>query len=137
MEHKERRIHERFSLNLQVKISATNEVGEIVFSEETSAENISAGGAFIVTDRKLPLAGTVELEFLLAFEDLEKLRFILSVESLRACQGKHVRVKASGIVIRAEEKGVAVIFDTDYQIYPMQPSEEEPAGSTQSPVSDP
>jgi len=123
MKNKERRIQERFSLNLQVKISATDENGKKVFAEETTTANISAGGAFIITDRKFPLAGKLELEFLLAFEDLEKLRFILSVESLRACQGKQVWVKASGIVIRKEEQGVAVIFDTDYQISPLQPSE--------------
>ncbi len=122
MERKEQRHHERFSLDLQVKISATDRNGAVLFSEETTAANISAGGAFIVTDKQFPMTSLVQLEFLLAFEDLEKLRFILSVESLRACRGKHVQVKASGIVIRAEEKGVAVIFDTDYQIHPMQPS---------------
>ncbi len=94
-----------------------------MFADETIAANISSGGAFIVTGRKLPLACTVQLEFLLAFEDLEKLRFILSVESLRACQGKQVRVKASGIVIRVEAKGIGIVFDTDYQVCPMQPSE--------------
>jgi hypothetical protein len=129
MERKEQRLHERFSLDLQVKISATDRNGTIQLSEETTVANISSGGAFIATDRKFPLTSPVQLEFLLAFEDLEKLRFILSVESLRACRGKQVRVKASGIVIRVEERGVAVIFDTDYQISPMQPSA---AGSEES-----
>jgi hypothetical protein len=129
MERKEQRLHERFSLDLQVKISASDRNGAIQFSEETTAANISAGGAFIATDRILPLTSPVQLEFLLAFEDLKKLRFILSVESLRACRGKQVRVKASGIVIRVEDRGVAVIFDTNYQISPMQPSA---AGSKKS-----
>ena len=84
MNNQERRQQQRFILNLQVKISAETATGTRVFHEETIAANISSGGAFIITDRKLPIASTVQLEFLLAFEDLEKLQFILSVESLRA-----------------------------------------------------
>ncbi len=122
-EIKERRVQQRYSLNLKVKLSVASKNGEAVFTDDTIAANISAGGAFILTDKKLPLAGLVQMEFLLAFKDLEKLRFILSVESLRACRGKQVWVKASGVVIRVEEKGVAVVFDTDYQIHPLQPSE--------------
>jgi c-di-GMP-binding flagellar brake protein YcgR len=125
MTSQERRQQQRFSLNLQVKITAETEAGECLFHEETIAANISSGGALILTNRKLPIASTVHLEFLLALEDLQKLRFILSVESLRACKGKHVWVKATGVVIRVEEKGVGIIFDTDYQISPMQPSNYE------------
>jgi c-di-GMP-binding flagellar brake protein YcgR len=123
MKVNERRQQQRFSLDLQVKISAATESGEKLFHEETIAANISSGGALILTDRKLPIASTVQLEFFLTFEHLEKLRFILSVESLRACKGKHVWVKATGVVIRVEDKGVGIIFDTDYQISPMQPSD--------------
>jgi c-di-GMP-binding flagellar brake protein YcgR len=124
MESQERRQQQRFSLDLQVKISSETKTGEVLFHEEATTANISSSGAFILTDHKLPLAGTVQLEFFLALEDLEKLRFILSVAGLRAaCQGKHVWVKATGVVIRTEEKGVGIIFDTDYQIFPMQPSE--------------
>jgi c-di-GMP-binding flagellar brake protein YcgR len=122
MKSQERRQQQRFSLDLQVKITAETETGECLFHEETIAANISSGGAFILTNRKLPIAGTVQLEFLLALEDLQKLRFILSVESLRACKGKQVWVRATGVVIRVEDKGVGIIFDTDYQISPMQPS---------------
>jgi hypothetical protein len=126
MKVNERRQQQRFSLDLQVKLWAATETGEDLFHQETTAANISSGGAFIRTDHKLPIAGTVHLEFFLALEDLEKLRFILSVESLRACKGKRVWVKATGVVIRVEEKGVGIIFDTDYQISPMQPSDGGP-----------
>ncbi len=123
MESQERRQQQRFSLDLQVKISTETKSGEVLFHEEATTANISSGGAFILTDHKLPLACTVQLEFFLAFEDLEKLRFILSVAGLRAAyEGKHFWVKATGVVIRTEEKGVGVIFDTDYQIFPLQPS---------------
>ena len=111
-------------MDLQVKIFTETKTGEVLFHEETTTANISSGGAFILTDHKFPLADTVRLEFFLAFEDLEKLRFILSVASLREVyKGKHVWVKATGVVIRTEEKGVGIIFDTDYQVSPMQPSE--------------
>jgi hypothetical protein len=124
MESQERRQQQRFFLDLQVKISTETKTGEVLFHEETTTANISSGGAFILTDHKFSLASTVQLEFFLAFEDLEKLRFILSVASLRAAyKGKHVWVKATGVVIRTEEKGIGIIFDTDYQISPMQPSE--------------
>ena len=123
MESQERRQQQRFSLDLQVKISAETRTGEVLFHEETTTANISSGGAFIRTDHKFPLAGTIQLEFCLALEDQKKLHFILSVAGLRAYKEKHVWVKARGVVIRTEEKGVGIIFDTDYQISPLQPSE--------------
>jgi hypothetical protein len=119
----ERRQQKRFSLNLQVKLSAETHTGEVLLHEETIAANISSRGVFIVTDHKLPIASIIQLEFFLTLEDLQKLRFILSVECLRACQGKHVWVKATGVVIRVEKQGIGIVFDTDYQISPMQPSD--------------
>ncbi len=124
MKHKDQRTHQRFSVNLQAKISAANDEGDIFFADETIIANISSGGAFIITDRSLPLGGTIKMEFLLSFENLKKLRFILSVESLLACRDKQVRVKASGVIVRVEKDGIAVIFDTDYQIHPLPPSSE-------------
>jgi hypothetical protein len=123
MEFQERRLQQRFFLDLRVKITTETEDEGKLLHEETVAANISSGGAFILTNLKLPIASIVQLEFFLAIEDVRKLRFILSVESLRACKGKHVWVKATGVVIRIEEKGVGVVFDTDYQISPMQPSD--------------
>lgn len=122
MEHTERRTHKRFSVDLQATICTTDDAGEIRFTEETIIANISPGGAFIHTTRDLPLGGKVLIEFQLSFEYLEKLRFILSAESLLACRNRQVKVKASGVVIREEKNGCAVIFDTDYQIHPLQPS---------------
>jgi hypothetical protein len=123
MEFQERRLQQRFFLDLRVKITTETEDEGKLLHEETVAANISSGGAFILTNLKLPIASIVQLEFFLAIEDVRKLRFILSVESLRACKGKHVWVKATGVVIRVEEKGVGIVFDTDYQISPMQPSD--------------
>jgi len=46
--------------------------------------NISAGGAFIETERPLPLASKVRLDFLFSLEDLQMLKFILSLETLNS-----------------------------------------------------
>ena len=67
----------------------------------------------------------MKLEFHLNFDDLKKLKFILSMDSLRKLTGKKVWVTTTGIVIRQEETGVGVIFDTDYQLTPMKPTNEE------------
>ncbi len=121
MDHQEKRQQERFFRQLKAKLSR-DESGELeTIDEETIIANISSGGAFIQTTQQLPMASKVNLEFCLAFEDLQKLKFILSLESLRSSAGKKVWVKATAIVIRIEATGVGVIFDTDYQLTPLQP----------------
>lgn len=120
MPKNERRIQERFSLELRVKFSTESDSTEKKIKEETIAANISSGGAFLTTKRKLPLATRIYLEFQIDIEELKKLRFILSLESLRSCKGKKIWVKATGIVIRCEEDGVGIIFDENYQLSPME-----------------
>lgn len=113
-----RRQQERFSLNVQAKISyrhATDESPVI----DTVAANISSGGAFLTTDHSFPLASKVAVTFYLAVVDLQKLKFILSLESLKQIEGDHTWVSATGIVIRQADDGIGVIFDTDYQLTPM------------------
>lgn len=115
------REQERFSLSLQAKVSYrhTNDQSPVIISE---AANISVGGAFVTTEHKFPISSKVTVEFHLSLEDLRKLKFILSMDSLKQVTGDKIWVRASGVVIRQEEKGVAVIFDTDYQLTPMQTS---------------
>ena len=81
--------------------------------------NISSGGAFIETDHPLPLVSKVRLEFLMALEDLETLKFILSFETLKSWKGKRVWLSASGIVVRRKANGMGIMFDENYQISPM------------------
>ena len=114
----DRREQERFSLNLQAKITG-RQAGTESPIISTLAADISSGGAFIETDHPFPMASRVEVEFYLSIEDLKKLKFILSMESLRQLTGSHIWVKTSGVVIRRNERGVAIIFDTDYQLTPM------------------
>ena len=125
MTQKERRLQERFSLQIQAKLSTDADSAGHPVSEEATASNISAGGAFLETKRKIPLASKVYLEFLIDFEQLKKLRFILSLDSLKRFTDKKIWVRATGVVIRLEEKGIGIIFDQDYQLSPMQPHEED------------
>ncbi len=118
MKSKDRRLQERFSLQIQVKLNAVDASGSEV-TEEVTATNISAGGAFLQTDTKIFLASKVYLEFLVDYEQLKKLRFILSLDSLKKFTGKKIWVRATGVVIRVEENGLGIIFDQDYQLSPM------------------
>ncbi len=118
----ERRNQERFFLDIQAKISYRFTDNKPVEFLETVAADISAGGAFLRTEKPLPLASKVNVEFLLSIDNLKKLKFILSVDTLRNLSGQYnVWVQATGVVIRQQEEGVAVIFDTNYQITPMKP----------------
>ncbi len=125
MNQKNRRMQERFSLQLKAKLTTHEESSGKKLSKETIAANISSGGAFITTDLDLPLASKVYLEFLLDYEELKKLRFILSASGLKAISKKKTWVKATGIVIRIEKNGLAVIFDKDYQLSPMEIQDKE------------
>lgn len=87
---------------------------------DTVAANISSGGAFIQTTHDFPMAAKVKIEFYVSLADLKRLRFILSMESLRQLANQNIWVIAHGIVIRRETDGVGIIFDTDYQLTPMQ-----------------
>ncbi len=116
----DRRIHERFSLQLQAKFSTESGFEGNKVKEETIAANISSSGALLSTTRQLPLASKVYLEFQLNVEDLKKLRFILSLDTLKSFAEKQVWVKATGIVIRCDENGIGIIFDQDYQLSPME-----------------
>jgi len=96
---------------------------------ELVTADISAGGAFIATSRPLPIASKVRLEFLLSLEELGLLRFILARESLKEWQGERAWVTATGVVIRVDKEGAAVIFDQNYQICPLRRSNTESTSS--------
>lgn len=114
----ERRQQERYPLRIQSKMTAETLSGQTPTLEFLTA-NISAGGAFIETDSPLPLVSKVRLEFFLSLEDLTTLKFVLSQESLRNWKDQRLWVSASGIVIRHEPTGMAIMFDENYQICPM------------------
>ncbi|MFH2121920.1 MAG: PilZ domain-containing protein [Pseudomonadota bacterium] len=118
----EKRTQERFPLRLQTKIMAESLTGSTPLLEFVTAD-IGAGGAFIATSRPLPIASKVRLEFFLSLEELARLRFVVAKESLKVWQSERAWVTASGVVIRVEKDGVAIIFDQNYQISPIRISD--------------
>jgi hypothetical protein len=124
MVEEERRGQERFSFRLQTKIMAESGTGITPLLEFVTAD-VSASGAFIETSRPLPIASKVRMEFFLSLEELARLRFLLAKESLKVWQSERAWVIATGVVIRAEQSGVAVIFDQNYQISPIKSSKAE------------
>ena len=120
----EKRQQERFTLNLQARITYRH-AGEAAPVVDTVTANISAGGAFLKTAHPFPVAAKIGIEFYLSLDDLHRLKFILSMESLQQLTGKNIWVRATGIVIRREPNGIGVIFDTDYQLTPLAPVKTE------------
>ncbi len=119
MENHDRRLEERHFLQIDVRLSAEEDSAGNPVREQLTTTNISSGGAFLTTPVKIPLASKVHLEFLVDYDQLKTLRFILSLDSLKKFTGRKIWVKATGIVIRAEEEGFAIIFDEYYQLTPM------------------
>jgi hypothetical protein len=114
----DQRLQQRFSMELPVRVLTGTEADLNVQFESVIA-NISSGGAFIATDDPLPVSSKVYLEFLISIQELKQLKFILSLETLRRFEGKPVWAKASGVIIRHERNGMAIIFDDDYQLSPL------------------
>lgn len=110
-------------MRIQTKMTAETLSGKTPMMEFLTAD-ISAGGAFIETDHPLPLVSKVRLEFLLSLKELQTLKFILSLETLKAWKGTRVWVSASGIVIRCEPNGMGIMFDDNYRISPMETPED-------------
>ncbi|MDK9705459.1 MAG: PilZ domain-containing protein [Desulforhopalus sp.] len=120
----DKRSQERYSRNIRARITYRHQTEEVPVIDTVTA-NISSGGAFLETAHPFPLAAKIKVEFLLDFDDLKRLKFILSLESLRSLSGKTVWVCATAVVIRREAGGVGIIFDTDYQLTPMCPPHPE------------
>jgi len=116
----EQREQKRFSLNLEVKVSYRHNTKNPPKIGTVTA-NISSGGAFLKTRHPFPMASKIQMEFHVDYNDLKKLKFILSVDTLKQLNKEKVWVTATGVVIRQEKEGVAIIFDTDYQFTPMKP----------------
>jgi len=117
----ERREQERFSLNINAKVSYRHSRKETPVVEIIAAD-ISSGGAFLQSKHPFPMAAKLQIEFNLTLEDLKKLKFIVSMDTLKQLSDEKIWITTTGIVIRQGGNGVAVIFDTDYQLSPVKMS---------------
>jgi hypothetical protein len=110
---KEHRKSGRFTLKLPAKIEMEISGQENrIFDLHTS--NICVGGAFFPTTQPITEGARVKIDLLLSFNN--KLKTIL--DKLKLDDQAHIKVK--GTVVRSESVGMAVRFDEDYQIIPLQ-----------------
>ena len=99
----EKRTVERFSLRLPARVSVYKRDRDDEVMEFLSS-NISAGGAFFETKQDLPVGTEV------------KIVLLVPMKKIRRPGGKDACIKASGLIIRSEEKGFAVRFGEKYEI---------------------
>lgn len=105
---KERRRHERFSINLPTRVELVTSAGKQIRDLQTN--NVCAGGAFFTTDQMIAI-GTHAL-----------VKMEIRSERLRDLAGVETLVQLTGVVIRSEPTGVAIRFSGDYKILKLQNS---------------
>ncbi len=94
--HQEKRSVERFNLQLHAVLQELeNRAGQV----ELVTRDISSDGAYLCTERPLPLDTPVELTFFLPVR--KKIRS---------------KIHTNGRIIRTEDEGIAVRFGAQYQI---------------------
>lgn len=103
---KERRRFERYRLALPARLESGDGVGNI--PEGLTTSNISAGGTYLATPEPLQKGMEVRMEIILPFNNLKKVK----VE-------KDACVMITGKVVRAEASGIAVQFNDDCSIMPV------------------
>ena len=98
---------ERFFLELPARVSVItkNQATETI---DLLTSNVCAGGAFFHTDRPLPVGAGVKIDL------------ILSMEKLKDMKAGKAFIKLSGTVIGADRKSMAICFDEDFKISPLQ-----------------
>jgi hypothetical protein len=104
----ERRKLERFSLEVPTKIEVVVSAGKKE-SLHIPTSDICASGAFFRTKKALPEGTKVKIDLILVLDRLKHL-----IDNSRA------NVKVNGTVVRSGSAGMAICFDEDYQIMPLE-----------------
>ena len=102
---KERRKLERFQLHVPTTIELSDASGHHE-TLQLQTKDISADGAFIVSQQPITEGSRLKLEMILP---VEKLRDLIGAN-------KKVELKLEGKVIRSDSSGIAVVFNRKYQI---------------------
>jgi hypothetical protein len=109
----ERRKSDRFDLQARTRIVVESQGGEKdVFSVVT--KDVSLTGAFVLSPEPLAEGVTVRLEMLMP---LQTLHGIIGGEPV-ADQSEKVQVTVSGKVVRSDDNGMAIKFESEYRIDP-------------------
>lgn len=101
----EKRMMERFSLELHTYLSMADENGEQE-SIDLLTSNVCAGGAFFKTKKPLSIGTNV------------KIGMILPLDKFKNLKGKRSCIDVAGSVIRTDNKGMAICFGKRYKILP-------------------
>jgi Tfp pilus assembly protein PilZ len=104
MNSTERRKMERFTLELEACLSCMD--ANEIHSNGIFTKNICAGGAFVNTEKRLPVGTDVKMDL------------ILSLHKLKYPSAKQSHITVWGMVIRTDETGMAVCFGNHYKIIP-------------------
>lgn len=104
---KERRKLERFNFEVPAKLEIPLSSGEKrILNLPTT--NICAGGAFFHTAEALPEGTKVKIDLVLPLDRLKEL-----------ISHNRISVKVNGTVVRSGSAGMAISFEEDYQIMPL------------------
>lgn len=105
MSGEDKRRLERFNLGLPSQISVGT--GPDQQNIDLFTRDISSGGAYFHTEAPLPVGTVVKIDLVISLDELKK------IESRKAL------IKVSGEVVRSENKGMAICFEKDYKIIPI------------------
>jgi hypothetical protein len=103
---KEKRKLERFKMHLPAIVTIL-ERSSVHRTAEWPTRDISADGAFLLTDGSVPAGTRVDIEFLMKSN--------LPVQS--AGGDTKVNLKIQGVSVRNDRSGTAVMFDKAYEIW--------------------
>ena len=108
---KERRKLERFDLKMPARIEfiAPSKEEEIL---NLFTSDVCSGGAFFHTSHPLSEGTPVQVAIVLSLDKLRELKD----------NSQQALIKVTGEVLRCEPKGIAVCFNSDYEISPCKPS---------------
>ena len=108
----EKRGLERFDLEIpaKIKVAASYKKEEII---DLLTSDISSGGAFFHTTQPLAEGTDVKIDLILPITKLCK-----RLEEEGKGEYQHAYIKISGKVLRTESRGMAIVFNEDYEISP-------------------
>ncbi len=97
---------ERFKIQLLSHISVRGQDKDIK-KIKLLTQDVCSGGAFFKTKKTLPVGTEVDLDL------------ILKIDRFKEVAGKSALVNLSGKIIRTHQDGMAICFDDNFEISPL------------------
>ncbi|HEA69510.1 MAG TPA: PilZ domain-containing protein [Desulfobacterales bacterium] len=102
----EKRKLERFKLQLLSHITVRGK-GKDIKTIKLLTQDVSSGGAFFKTPDPLSVGTRVDLDL------------VIKIDRLKNIAGNSALVNLTGTIIRTHEEGMAICFDENFQISPL------------------